>query len=643
MFSSKINSSLLFAALVGTTRACGPCFPATIIDREEAILAAPHAPFAVSLRRIPGPAAGFQSVAPAAGQSPVDQTFAAERADLAAAGATDALAAQYQHCRANHTDLPPDCTGLPAEFADYHAAACALARGDAAAALRSWQDLLSRPAGDRKYKSTWAAFMLGRTVADPAEARTYFQMTRQLARAGFPDTLGLAAASLGWEAKTWLDAKDPARAAELYLAQSTTGDDTAANSLRFVATRVLAGDNLTLNAFAADPRLREVITALVLAQREEEMLPQFTEGEPNIRTGATTRWLAALERAGVTDAPQSARLALAAYRAGQFTLTGRWLDLASPDDDLALWLRAKLALRDGNVDLATTHLSTLVRRNARPAGSLGEFRFYREYEMGPVDTSVEIRAELGALKLARRDYAEALDLLLQGRCWEDAAYVAERVLTADELKSFLATQPAVPVNGNLRHLLARRLVRLERLDEARAYFPAALLPDFERFRTLLLTGRDTAQPAAIRAAALMDAARLLKDEGMALRGAELEPDFAIWEGNFPVGLGLAQREKLPPHLRATPDERARVGLETSGHNERFHYRYTAADLAWAAIELMPSESNVTARALVEAGGWLKARDPRAANRFYQALVRRCSQTPLGTDAARKHWFPNVKL
>jgi len=56
---------------------------------------------------------------------------------------------------------------------------------------------------------------------------------------------------------------------------------------------------------------------------------------------------------------------------------------------------------------------------------------------------------------------------------------------------------------------------------------------------------------------------------------------------------------------------------------------------------MPNESEETARVLCEAGSWLKARDPKAADRFYKALVRRCGTTPLGKKAAELKWFPKL--
>src|SRR5690242_18882752 len=79
--------------------------------------------------------------------------------------------------------------------------------------------------------------------------------------------------------------------------------------------------------------------------------------------------------------------------------------------------------------------------------------------------------------------------------WPDSADVAERVLNVDELKSFVDAHAAKPVakpaapgseDGNgygnpaesataLRTLLARRLLRAERYDDALKYFDDAEL------------------------------------------------------------------------------------------------------------------------------------------------------------------------
>jgi len=85
------------------------------------------------------------------------------------------------------------------EFADYHRGAFAYRRGQEhwGEARQVWEELLKRPEQDRHYRTVWAAFMLGKLALksqDP-EAVKWFQRTRELARAGFSDSLGMAADS----------------------------------------------------------------------------------------------------------------------------------------------------------------------------------------------------------------------------------------------------------------------------------------------------------------------------------------------------------------------------------------------------------------------------------------------------------------
>ncbi|MEO1369736.1 MAG: hypothetical protein AAFX50_21350, partial [Acidobacteriota bacterium] len=58
-------------------------------------------------------------------------------------------------------------------------------------------------------------------------------------------------------------------------------------------------------------------------------------------------------------------------------------------------------------------------------------------------------------------------------------------------------------------------------------------------------------------------------------------------------------------------------------------------------ELLPDQSEQTARVLATAGTWLKNLDPDRADRFYKALVRRCGETALGREADRRRWFPDL--
>jgi hypothetical protein len=141
---------------------------------------------------------------------------------------------------------------------------------------------------------------------------------------------------------------------------------------------------------------------------------------------------------------------------------------------------------------------------------------------------------------------------------------------------------------------------------------------------------------------------------MELFGTETAPDWSFYDGQFEeIDIGAfraGQRmvdspdQVLPEGPRkpgATRKEIRRNALWRPQPNTRFHYRYVAADLAWEAAQLAPPDEE-TARMLCVAGGWLKNRDAKAADRFYQELVGRCGQTGLGVTGEIRRWFPPVQ-
>ena len=88
----------------------------------------------------------------------------------------------------------------------------------------------------------------------------------------------------------------------------------------------------------------------------------------------------------------------------------------------------------------------------------------------------------------------------------------------------------------------------------------------------------------------------------------------------------------------SPDEMIRVRRHDLKNHKRFHYRYEAADLAWEAARSLPANHPMLARLYNTAGRWLANSDPKAADRFYQAIVRRCAGTEEGKTADVKRWF-----
>jgi len=645
-----LNLSAL-ASLATTAFACGPFFPSTIIDRGDAsLLSSPVASFRKILDSLGLPPPEFKAVpSPVVAYHDPDyaaQTLSAELADLRAAGASEAVIARHLQRRRlpkASDDIyrePDPLTDLPREFALYFTGALAFRKDDLPAARAAFDAVLALPAAERRYKTTWAAYMLGQVATRSGEkekAVEWFSKTREFARTGFVDSSGLAAASLGEEARFLYNRKDWFPACELYLRQYATGDLTAFSSLRFTAAGAISDANPDVfTRFARQPGPRAVVTARLLERYANpslgnlgEIYPFLLDDESPDRDSALRRWLTALEKATLTDSREASLFALAAYQAGAFADSARWLKLAPSADAGSNWLRAKLALRDGRIDDATALLSALVQQSAEPFGTSANVP--------------QIQGELAQLRLARHDYTDALRLLLRSDYWEDAAYVAERVLTLDELKTFVSTETIPGDHGpRLKNLLARRLVRAGRPSEASAYFQKDYAAILAAFTTALKAGNDATRPAVARGLSLARAATLLRESGLELQGTELEPDYAYSDGGYPGRPSfLSIRNKATGLAPPSDDEVSRAIIVPATPNRRFHYRYLAADLAWEAAQLLPDNSTELVTLLMEAGGWIKARDPQAADRFYKALVNRCPDTDLGRAARAKRWFPDT--
>jgi hypothetical protein len=233
--------------------------------------------------------------------------------------------------------------------------------------------------------------------------------------------------------------------------------------------------------------------------------------------------------------------------------------------------------------------------------------------------------------------------------------VAERVLTADELKSYVdklpkqaplkdwepGWSPGSPdqVPHALRHLLGRRLIREGRAAEAVAYFPEALKLRARTLVSELKKAEDEKLSGTDRARAGFRAACLTRNSGVELVATEGEPDWAEHGGAFGMG-SLADLRRDQTLFAPSPDELARAERHKAQPNQRYHYRYRAADLAWDAAQLLPSGEE-KAGVLATAGNWIENQDPKAADRFYKALVRCCGKTDLGHLADEKRWFPEA--
>lgn len=707
---------LFLGGVFSVGRACGPFFPETILDSPRATLRQPFVSFETEVRSAappaePGPAVARPEEIPvdryAYYRSRVAEMVGPEVKEMEAVLAKEpeeqrnetvaeyralreAMLAQYYFteeddrrgldlsttgaallARAEQGRWP---AGLPKDVVLYLQGAMAYHHGEKAKAVETWERLLALPAAERQNRSVAAAWMIAMTMRDTAgfeAALPWYEKCVQLSTEGYRDCLGLGLASLGWEARYYLDKGDRRKAAVLYYHQAMGGDAMAWVSLRQSLPDIYKMSDEELTEWAKVPFLRGVMTADVLRGYFD-----YAEPAREAEVDAATRWLAAIERAEAGEVQEAGRLAELAYSSGHFDLAKRWVRLAAKDDARALWVRGKIALMEGDTAAAERNLLAAQAGFPREQATYADRISLRDgFGLMPTEETEAYRTsqfygDLGLTLLARDRYAEALDALDRGGFFSDAAYVAERVLSPQELLAYVRKKYPEPVPASnadegydvrpdpnlMRYLLARRLGRMRSFQLARSFYPAEMQPVFDRYAELMRkSGPD--QPKAARAQALWEAAQIHRAAGMELFGTEDAPDFKYYDGGFGGGVAVWDRVGVvfgerSPDWRGPIDPKSFVPLATAGerervlqsrmaHEERFQYRYVAADMGWQAAQLMPNKSEETARVLGIAGCWLENEDPKAADRFYKAMIWRNWSTPLAREADKKRWFPEI--
>ncbi len=528
----------------------------------------------------------------------------------------------------------------------------------------------------------WAAFALGRLHADRmmqagndanaerASAVAAFTQARSLALAGAPDPWGMAVGSYGEQARLYLATAEqrcgytdfmnasecangvsPAglkKAVILYAEQAARGSASAVQSLRILAEWLMRDANKAA-AVIDDLTSQKLLVAYSLALMGDIVNDDLSsatdpfanadasgqlgyadaaQGYKGVRANPILQTLvAAITRHGVQQVEGGDRLAALAYRVGDYTLAQQLVEGQS--SVLAGWVRAKLALRRGDTVAAAQAYAAAVKGFAtvdgKPAGSS--------------DSSVDdeqaqrLKAEQGVLSLSRGDYIQAFEQFYASGFNEDLRYVAERVLTVDELRAYVdehlpasATPPTPQGFANfdaeqflawranqselsftpadqIRLLLARRMVREGQVAQALGYLaddgdPRNVEVGYD-YRTdkptiNVLTRRAWAKAygdalqeardgwfANARAKAWFTAATLARQHGMEIMGYEQGPDFAEVGGSFTYGTGRypvqGSAETGDAIKRDTPQQRAEADLPGPLVTAEERQRYAASE------------------------------------------------------------------
>jgi hypothetical protein len=102
--------------------------------------------------------------------------------------------------------------------------------------------------------------------------------------------------------------------------------------------------------------------------------------------------------------------------------------------------------------------------------------------------------------------------------------------------------------------------------------------------------------------------------------------------------GNEKKKDVPGLLKASPKELQRLNAIKIEPDIRFHYRLIAGALAIKAAALLPDNSEELADVVNQAGLWVKDRDEKTGNRYYQLIDHRCAKTKIGRTDMAKHWF-----
>ncbi len=562
---------------------------------------------------------------------------------------------KYEENRPDYSDWPgpaPDdppvfdltpyetlLTRLPEEFSLYARGAAAYRGRAHEQALPFFEEIESLPPVNRSYVDLAASYMLGMTCLHLKQydrALAAYDRVEKMVKDGVPDPAGLASTVAGWKGRVHYEREEWAAAAKYYLKVCGSGnreEQTAALlSLRWTFSKIDAKKHAEqLEVILADEDVRKALLAWCLVN-------PFDGRE-------ISRWLIPRLELLPGPLPYAERIAWLAYNENDMKGAKRWADLAEPGSVLASWVRAKVFLHDGDMDAAIKALSQVVEKtkaDSREKDSKAPvWQVYAQTNgdgnIGPVplDLAERAQAELSAYWVVKKPKnPEEWILAFENLSWHDRMHLAERVMKTEELCKYVRLHFPPNKEANtldfqntqqLREVLGRRLVREGRIEEAAEFFRDPARESGLRLVEALREGRNASNSPRERAARLLEAARLTREE--VPYETFLYPDWDYGAG-FSAYLYSCR-------TGSDIDKDAVV----TGPDRRFNERFIAADLMWEAAALLPDNDPLTAEALYEGGFPIKYDDPKAADRFYKALVRRNPNLAIAQEAKRLHWFP----
>ena len=454
-----------------------------------------------------------------------------------------------------------------------------------------------------------------------------------------------------------------------YLRMPRRGQANAVNSCLWMARKLCADGYF--DGVVGDPDLRLLMTLFLTAgggNDSESMIGA------DILKDRRLAWLDALGKAKVDPSFAPAHIAMLQYAVGRWQDCRRTAESLGADDPLRKLLLSRCQLRlEGDLAASRRLLASDLAASAPtaadgkpPAPVIGDFDYPTIVSLREKPELVaRVEGELGMIALANGNFAEALTRFENGAYGVEALYVAECLLSIDELKAHVdrrraEKKPLITLDGrwnepltNLEQELGSRLMRAGRLEEALDYVAPAIRSQATHYVLLRRGAERTDLGDRSRADSYWRCALAIREIGEQVLHAPYGLSWASG-GSWYVGYSALPRtrqgrpldDRPLPSMRLVGAGQAEIRLidewqaryvENPDLSER-DARYAAFRHALEAARLLPDNDPAGGAILQYAGNLLKYREPKAATPAYRLLVTRFALTPYGAHALKSHWF-----
>lgn len=634
----KLNKIILIFILIGliqfSNHACGPAFPQPLLtDRNSTLKYLPDGSFESEVSHLLPPQKDtFTSdIYYYWNYNPVKSR---EKIEVLWFGKSSEELIQKMRQEKNPENAYKAGSGLPEEIRSYTAGAVAYNNHDFKEAIKWFTIVLGLPEGNRRKTGIWAQYMTGRcyyNTGDSKNAIRAFKSVRTIALQGGIDSLKLAVASFGEEARIYMENNNYPEAILLYAQQAAHGSTSGVSSLLDVSRKIVSNDSLLVKTLP-DTLCQKLIFTYLYCYSNEINEIDSTDSEKLLRI------IDIIEQSEISVFSGIDKLAAAAYRAGRFDLAERMC--IKSNTGLSFWVRSKLDLHKGDMKSAAFNYHKVIKYLQTDNTIIFNNSYYA-YE----NAINRVLGELSTLNLSENEFAAAMKLLYKSSpaYWVDAAYVAEKILTVKELKKFVDENVRLSENDSiktgsyafsqnpetaLRYLLARRLLRENHFKDAPKYFDDTHLK--EKAKLYIQYYLQAKASKGVQSASYWyKTALITRYDGMELLGYELDPDYFIFQGNS-NGLSCIDSSTIGSDY-VSSEEYRRLDKNKVGPDKRFSYRYLAIDFIQNAVSQVPPRSQAYVAMLSKAYWWICNKDFASAQNLYMQYINNGAYVPWAFD------------